>query len=524
MAVVLAQWFPLGRFHATRWNQNPFEDRFGEWPPSPWRLLRALAARWFQYQRETGDDNTEARDYLLTKLADEQPSFCLPPMTERHELRQYQPTALELQYKYRKDPKTKKNVLDYSYRSVTTTLVRDTYRVLARDDVLHWLWENTHLEDRQRALLAELLRRMHYFGRAESWTRFELLGDAAELPPVNCVLARELSDARQPVLVSHSIRGLIDVTLARTGDSIMSNRPVPPGTGWQYAKLPDRPTIKARIRPRPQPIIQVVRYAMDSTVLPLVTETLPVAEAARRALMSLHGQLTERDGVRGRSRVFSGKDNDGEPLAGHGHAFYLPADEDGDGRLDHLTVFAREGFGADERRAFDRLRRVNRGREAEARQELRVLLLDMSALDQDTPGPLARSAVWESASPYIATRYAKTRGRHRRDLRLPQDRVEFLLEDLREQMRQVLGIDPNAAHFEAMADEHGAFRVGERWRPIQFKRCRSKRSDDGGQRLAGAFHIRFDTAVAGPIALGHSSHFGMGLFMPGKGGAELGRG
>src|SRR5690606_40929388 len=35
MALVLEQSFPLGRFHATRWNQNPFEDPYGEWPPSP---------------------------------------------------------------------------------------------------------------------------------------------------------------------------------------------------------------------------------------------------------------------------------------------------------------------------------------------------------------------------------------------------------------------------------------------------------------------------------------------------------
>ena len=57
MPLILEQVFPLGRFHATRWNQNPFEDRHGEWPPSPWRLLRALAARWFQYARETGDED-----------------------------------------------------------------------------------------------------------------------------------------------------------------------------------------------------------------------------------------------------------------------------------------------------------------------------------------------------------------------------------------------------------------------------------------------------------------------------------
>jgi CRISPR-associated protein Csb2 len=99
--------------------------------------------------------------------------------------------------------------------------------------------------------------------------------------------------------------------------------------------------------------------------------------------------------------------------------------------------------------------------------------------------------------------------------------MDFLLENLREQVRQLLGIDPHGAHIEAVADEHGAFRVGERWRPIQFKQYRGKRSDDGGQRLAGAFRIRFDRRVTGPIALGHSSHFGMGLFMPKPGAAEL---
>ena len=35
--------------------------------------------------------------------------------------------------------------------------------------------------------------------------------------------------------------------------------------------------------------VHLARYVIDSNVLPLVTETLPVAEAARRAIMSLHG-------------------------------------------------------------------------------------------------------------------------------------------------------------------------------------------------------------------------------------------
>src|SRR6202158_3820213 len=83
MPLVLEQQFPLGRFHATRWNQNPFEDRYGEWPPSPWRLLRALAARLIQYSRESGDEDIETRNELLHVMASQVPSFCLPGLTWR---------------------------------------------------------------------------------------------------------------------------------------------------------------------------------------------------------------------------------------------------------------------------------------------------------------------------------------------------------------------------------------------------------------------------------------------------------
>jgi CRISPR-associated protein Csb2 len=67
-------------------------------------------------------------------------------------------------------------------------------------------------------------------------------------------------------------------------------------------------------------------------------------------------------------------------------------------------------------------------------------------------------------------------------------------------------------------DEHGVFRLKSRQagdlRPIQFKRYRSKGSDDGGRRPAGFFRLEFSRPVLGPLALGHSSHFGMGLFSP----------
>ena len=38
--------FPGGHYHATPWGSSPNEGLV-EWPPSPWRLLRALLACGF---------------------------------------------------------------------------------------------------------------------------------------------------------------------------------------------------------------------------------------------------------------------------------------------------------------------------------------------------------------------------------------------------------------------------------------------------------------------------------------------
>ena len=45
MSTTLAIRFPLGRYHANPWDRAVNEGAT-EWPPSPWRLLRALVATW----------------------------------------------------------------------------------------------------------------------------------------------------------------------------------------------------------------------------------------------------------------------------------------------------------------------------------------------------------------------------------------------------------------------------------------------------------------------------------------------
>jgi len=102
MRVVLRQEFPLGRFHATPWRVNPFDDPHGEWPPSPWRLIRAVTARWYQWAREAGKEPERPEhiaelERLQTALCLSTYTFHLPPSARRGTaLRQYHPTTLDM--------------------------------------------------------------------------------------------------------------------------------------------------------------------------------------------------------------------------------------------------------------------------------------------------------------------------------------------------------------------------------------------------------------------------------------------
>ncbi len=531
--------FLAGRYHATPWGRHVNEGAV-EWPPSPWRILRALVATWKRTLPDLPQDEVEP---ILRALA-APPEFVLPPASTGH-TRHYMPW-------FKKGPDDR-------------TLVFDTFVAVSRESKLRVSWPDASLDDAQRVTLARILANLNTLGRSESWCEAALLGaDAGSAldtsperqprvrplnghdPPPNTEIVRLLCP---DAIAAFADDKVVSVTTKSTGrgqnketieqrntnydpawnlcmETLQLHKERwsdPPGSRWlQYARPRDCFKIEPAARPRAatltQPRIQVARYALDSTVLPVVTETLPVAEAARRALMSIYGRITQRNGLRGRSPVLSGKDEHGRPLTGHGHAYYLPTDEDGDGRLDHLTVFARDGVARDERRAVDRLRQLNTGRKGEERHPLRLLLLGMGALEEYHAGPLAQSKVWISATPYIATRHAKTRGRERIDVASPQARAEFLVANLREQVQAALpGLSAigDDVTIERVLDG-SAFKVANRWRPIQFKRFRSKPGDDGGRRLAGAFRLTFKLEVNGPLVLGWSCHFGMGLFVPAR--------
>ncbi len=546
--------FPSGRYHATPWNRH-VNEAAPEWPPSPWRLLRALIAVWKRKYPELSDNLVEN---TLRQLATP-PQFMLPPASTGH-TRHYMPW-------FKKGPDDR-------------TLVFDAFVALPKEAVIHIFWSLAELKAAERDVLETLLGGLNFLGRAEAWCQAELL--SGEPAAINCqpLNGRSLTPDGEIVQVlcadpdtafsDDHVVSIEKISRGRGKNKVTKERRTspydpawnlcietlkihkekwsdPPGSRWiSYYRPKDcfrvKPASGWRAKPQKR-CFQVARYTLDSTVLPLVTETLPIAELVRRELMGRYGRLNrDADGGKGRSATFSGKDNEGQKrLDPHVHAFYLPTDEDGDGRLDHLTVFAEEGFSAGELKALDWLDRLRSAERDPSRHPLRLVLIGLGNSDDYRPGPLAESRAWVSVTPFLVPRHPKRKGeeacywRSRDQAELAQARQhgrqvkQHILADqagwlgwaVREELHRwidhkpcLAGLNVESIKISPLTNENGVFYIADRWRSIQFKRFRQKRNDDGGCRLTGAFRIEFPQPVPGPIALGHSSHFGMGLFLP----------
>jgi CRISPR-associated protein Csb2 len=443
------------------------------------------------------------------------------------------------------------------------TLVFDAFVALEKKAEILAFWPEVTLDASQRHVIQRLTENLGFLGRAESWAEARVLSDGEAIVAsgkINCTPSNGQSARREEETVrvlcadpttafSNEYTPKIEVKAGKAKKQQIKAAPLydpdwhlcmetlelhekrwsdPPGSEWiTYLRPKNCFAVepKTRLRVQKRPLLTVARFAVDSNVLPLVEDTLKIAELTRRTLMGIYRRIEERKVHRNdpsealplpKSEVLSGKDAEGNRLQGHRHAYYLPTDEDADGRVDHLTVIAAMGFGPSEQKALDEIRRLKR----DNGDSLGLLLLALGQLDAiGAERLLGPSKSWVSATPFIVTRHSKKNGQRKDPPELlgPQNQRAFARQVFVEELARFLELRPDVPEpvsIEFLNDEN---RMGaHRLRPIQFKRFRQKGGDDGGRRPAGAFRIVFSEPIRGPICLGHSSHFGMGLLIPEK--------
>ncbi len=473
--VDIAITFLAGRYHSTPWGRNVNEG-VPEWPPSPYRLARALVDVW----KRKLPGLSEARFLKVLEIFTEPPLYHLPPWTLGH-LRLYLPTD----EKKGKFPSTRK-------------LVFDPFIVLGRKKSLGMRFSATPSQE-TLSDLALLLQRLTYLGRSESWVEVTMQKDIIEEGEWNCRPVEQAPSDRAVTLPCLSPEGQGTpeewlASLCTTTEELLSGgRKHAPFIKDILYVLPDperkAPQISAAKRKTPYGNIHCALYALSSKILPLVEETLPLAERARSYLMGIHKKLNG-DLPSAVSPRFSGKDALGNPLQGHRHAFFQPFDADGDGRIDHLLVHGIEAFDEVEIRALDKFRTLW---QPKGRPEIRFVLVSLMEHASS-----ASSRYWESATPFVTSRhYRKGRG-------TPREWIEKEL--LRECDAHGLPHPLRITPLSEVISQRG--RIG--W--WAFRRNRKNHPPLPGY----GFNLEFAEPLEGLFSLGSLCHFGLGLFVPRK--------
>lgn len=461
--------FPAHRFHATAWGRHVNEG-IPEWPPSPYRLLRALYDAWKRKHTEIPEASIEG---LFGALATEAPRFGLPRAVASH-TRSY----------------LSSNGFDPSDKS----LIFDAFISLGREGKCYISWPGLELSVDQRELLKRLLGSLNYLGRSESWVEASLVGaDAAgtficeplkiasgngDAVPVACVVPKEEYCEK---------RRWLDALAYSTTDLIRERRSAPPALRMvPYVRPTGALGIHLPSSRRTHAVgTQVVLLGLDGAVLPLVTATVDVAEQVRMRLMGIHKRIMgDPAKVSGR---FSGKYADGTPRQGHEHAFILPLGNDR-GRIDRVlvVVLAAGGFEPDEMRAILGLRELY-GRASD--RPIRVVATGRGAIDDSKLRPTAARVV--SATPFVAARHwRKGRGYFQ----------EFLKEEVRRECRNQGLLEPTRV--DLLERPTGLFE----W--VEFRRNRKQ----DPVRPGYGFRIEFAVPVPTPFSLGYGCHFGLGQF------------
>lgn len=513
MQVILKQTFPLGRFHANPWRMFPFEDPHGEWPPSPWRLLRAILARSHQLEREYGVQCQLWRESLVRAFCTSTFGWCLPVFSWRGPgLRQYQPAMFEW------DPPNRTKKVNGQPQKIPgekkyrPTLVRDNFWVVdssgtsSSSGVMWWVLDGEQWSEDDFNWLDASLERMIYFGRAEAITEIRRVEMLPKDAPVNCILEQHPSSSSVPVLAPAADATLEQVQ-AVTDDPLVAKSTMPPGARWLHAKRPVKPPVQLRrSKPRPKKPKQLVQFAVGSRVSPRSKSVVVLTQRFRgRVIRELLGSrwqtadLAQRHTV----RLLTGKEADGSPLQDdqHPHArFGVLFDTETD-RATRLLVWRNQPFTEDEERAI-----LDAGeRELKLAFGKSTWAIRLVPLDSQVQAPLGFDGQlhrrWETQTLYVPPRHMYNRRGRVKQGESPEEQIRLELE------RQ--GYD--VASLMISLDDHTVEWV-QLHRPRRVRRSQNEPTNN--ERRGFRVSLTFDKPVSGPICLGHSSHFGLGLFIP----------
>lgn len=472
MSTTLAVRFPLGRYHGNPWDRAVNEG-VSEWPPSPWRILRALVATWYTRWPELPAPEL---DRLLDTIADP-PSYWIPPAVPGH-TRHYLP--------------------DLEHRTGEhghTDLTLDPFLSVGSEAELLIRWE-ADLDAGQREMLGKLAELLPYLGRAESVCDARLRD--TELMPDD-MWWRPGGDGPDRVRLLAVTRPFSRPVLEATTEEVRRRRrTIPAGATWVTYARTGLPAVE--VPPSASESgegTEAIRFAVLGRVPMRAVHGLLLADEVHR----LAGRALIRDGIPDeRRQLVMGTGGAGSD---HQHAHWIAVPDSGNrgSFCKNVIVWVPRGLRADEVRAVLSLRGMSGRRGGENGYEVRgfpsVELLFQAAgpAGQVAPELYGPARRWRSWTPYLPVRHRKR-----------QTLDEYVAADVAAELRY-----RSLPVAEVSRLEHGT-QLTDRW-TSEFRRHRldeRRRQSRPGMGL----RLEFASAVPGPLLLGQLSHFGFGLFVP----------
>lgn len=461
MTTVLRLEFPWGKYHATPWGRNVNEGH-PEWPPSPWRILRALFSTWKTRCSHLRAEDVEA---ALTQLAGV-PTIHAPAMRPAH-LRHYMPQS------------------GHRVGKPDTTLTFDPFAVIDAQAPVCVEW-NVDLDAAPRSALDEMVVALSYIGRSESLCDATLVS-RVEHPALEAWRPAgpddrpdvELLCARQPF----ELRDLLQTPDALRKDG----RLVPAGsqlTPYTRADPAQTPTTTSAWRPT----YEAVRLVVHPRPRPTIAEAVAVGELLRRAALKKH---------RVPSETLSGKRPSGHyKLDGHQHAHYLSLPDDqrsgAAAPIGSLVVWAPGRLNGDELAALAQVKWLRAGPSASGVPDIAIAVSAFGDVGEVAPAIVGPSSTWVSRTPFAP-------GRHGPKLSWA-DHIRAEIE--RElSMYRDLPVPVSVSVLSTDSRRYRRYRL-------------PPKETMGASRRAVMAQIDFDQPVKGPIVIGSLSHFGLGLFLP----------
>jgi len=519
---ILELTFPAGRYHATPWGRHVNEGVV-EWPPSPWRILRALVATWHLKAQEEIEASTMQE--LVAALAEEEPIFHLPWAAASH-TRHYMPVI---------EGSNEKNAKIF-----------DAFVQAPPDKQVLVVW-SCALSGAQREALRLLAVRMGYLGRAESlvmgrvldalpqhderthWiaapmVEGELLQNRWQVVRTLCAMPDDEYKAwcleylgpqeqnksgkkgsKKKQVLPEALFGALH---ADTADLQKAGWNLPPGARFVDYTRPESAFTPRPVRRRTQKAVlpTMARYQVVSKVAPRITQAVSLADRVHKTLCKWSDQ------GHGSAPVFTGKDPNGQPRVDHAQAHVFCEANGPRDAVTHITVWAPMGFDAQATMALRQLNKVW----GHGGHDVRLVLHAIGQPGEFPDSTLFQpSKVWRSVTPFVSTRHAKTH----KDGRPKMDGNGWQIGSPGHDLLRLLGGEPrfHGASIRQVAAKERPFHCGtRRLATLEFQTTRHNGSGRRGKDQGAAFIITFPQPVTGPIALGYGAHFGLGLFAPVK--------